>query len=309
MPFYTTLIPGKPLLVPGKASHLGLWVRASSDWGRVVYFLRDAKGERWISVGAKSAWNGDDTPGASSFNFDGWRYLRFEMPANSPYDCFYEKGTTWWGPYGSGDGSAATSAGNELAWDWSGPGGGGDGIVDLPVKLEKIVVERRTHAMYVNDPRPAAAEDVLLGSLYAEYAREEDKGIEAVALSRLRMPLPEKAPEMKNTIAELAACGVLPPTEIAKITVPVQEADGKRCHVHFTPVEGAVSYEVWASAYENGLGALPLGKNWTGSGGLITGLRRDTDFYLFVVYRNKDGETSTPSRPFKINLKDTFAMK
>src|SRR5262249_46786362 len=56
MPFYTTLMPAKPIVIPGKASHLGLWARAASDWGRVVYCLRDAKGERWISVGQKGEW-------------------------------------------------------------------------------------------------------------------------------------------------------------------------------------------------------------------------------------------------------------
>src|SRR5262249_40228374 len=75
MPFYTTLVPQKPLVIPGKASHLGLWVKAASDWGRVVYCLKDAKGERWLSVGKKGEWNVDDTHNWSAFNFDGWRYL------------------------------------------------------------------------------------------------------------------------------------------------------------------------------------------------------------------------------------------
>ena len=61
MPFYTTLVPPTPIVIPGKASHLGLWVKAASDWGRVVYSLRDAKGERWISIGKKDEWNVDDT--------------------------------------------------------------------------------------------------------------------------------------------------------------------------------------------------------------------------------------------------------
>ncbi len=73
MPFYTTLTPAKPLAIPGKASHLGLWVKAASDWGRVVYCLRDAKGERWLSVGKKGEWNVDDVHSWSAFNFDGWR--------------------------------------------------------------------------------------------------------------------------------------------------------------------------------------------------------------------------------------------
>jgi len=83
-------VPARPIVIPGKASHLGLWVRASSDWGRVVYCLKDAKGERWISVGQKGEWNVDDTHCWSQFCFDGKRYLRFELPGNAPYDLFHE---------------------------------------------------------------------------------------------------------------------------------------------------------------------------------------------------------------------------
>jgi len=148
MPWYTCLVPKKPIEIPGKASHLGLWVNAASDWGRVVYCLRDAKDQRWISTGTRAQWHCDDTHQWSSFCFDGWRYLRFELPSNLPYDNFREMGSTWWGHYGPGD-----------------------GIVALPLRLEKIIVERRTHAMYVNDPQPADKRDVLLADLIAEYER------------------------------------------------------------------------------------------------------------------------------------------
>ncbi len=70
-----------------------------------------------------------------------------------------------------------------------------------------------------------------------------------------------------------------------------------------------MTYDVWASAYASGLDALCLGRNWKESGGLVTGLRRDTDFYLFVTYTDKNGNKSKPSRPFKINLLDTFGIK
>ena len=150
MPWYSILKPAKPVVIPGKAAALGLWVKAASDWGRVVYVLRDAKGERWYSIGTKDEWNCNDPHGWSSFNFDGWRYLRFEMPASSEYDSFREFGTTWWGSHN------------------------GDGVVDLPLTLEKIFVERRTHVMYVNDIQPANPADVLLGDLVAEYATPFD---------------------------------------------------------------------------------------------------------------------------------------
>jgi hypothetical protein len=164
MPFYTSLVPARPIALAGKPSHLGLWARAASDWGRVVYCLRDAQGERWLSVGKKDEWNGYDTPGASAFNFDGWRYLRFELPGNQPWDCFRDAGSTWWGYFGQGD-----------------------GIVDLPLTLEKIIVERRTHVIKLDTLEPANPADVLLGDLYVEYARDADRSEEAVRLSRVRM--------------------------------------------------------------------------------------------------------------------------
>src|SRR5256886_13515763 len=70
MPWYSVLKPKQPLVIAGKPAALGLWVKASSDWGRVVYCLRDAKGERWLSAGTKDQWNCNDVHGWSAFNFD-----------------------------------------------------------------------------------------------------------------------------------------------------------------------------------------------------------------------------------------------
>lgn len=175
MPFYTTLFPAGPLALPGKPSAIGLWVRAASDWGRVVYCLRDAHGEKWLSVGKKDEWNVDDVHCWSQFCFDGWRYLRFELPGNAPYDGYREAGTSFWGPYGSASGQA-------------------DAIVDLPLALEKIIVERRTHVISGTEQVPVSNDDVLLGALYAEYEKADDKTDEAIRLSRLRMQVPAAAP-------------------------------------------------------------------------------------------------------------------
>jgi hypothetical protein len=290
MPFYTTLIPARPVVIPGKASHLGLWVNASSDWGRVVYCLRDAKGERWVSIGPKGAWNNDDIHSWSSFNFDGWRYLRFELPACSPYDQFREAGTTWWGSYSEGD-----------------------KIPDLPLSLEKIIVERRTHALYVNDPQPTSPNDVLLGGLHAEYETPADKTQQAVELSRLRMTVPTGMPELDNPIQRLEAAGVSPGVEITNITVPLHDSDGTRCTVQFTTASNAASYEIWASPYRDGRGAVKVADKITKSGALARGFTPDTDFYLFVMYYADFGKKvikpSKPSQPFQINLKDTFSQK
>ena len=286
MPFYTTLVPQRPVSIPGKASHLGLWVRASSDWGRVVYSLRDARGERWISVGKKNEWNGDDVHSWSYFCFDGWRYLRFELPANSPWDAYRENGSTWWGAVP-----------------------GGDGIVDLPLTLEKIIVERRTRVMHVNDPQPANTDDVLLGDLYAEYAAPADASSEALRLSRLRMPVPSDAPELGNPIEALMQTGTANATTLTYVDMPAHEFDGTRCHVFFEEIKGVKTYDIWASPYIDGRGAVQLGKDWPGPGRLVQGLRPDTDFYLFVVCFWADGRHSKPSAPLKINLTPAFAFK
>lgn len=286
MPFFTTLVPKKPVVIPGKASHLGLWVNAASDWGRVVYCLRDAKGERWLSIGPKGAWNNDDMHSWSSFNFDGWRYLRFELPACSPFDLFREAGSTWWGNFGTGD-----------------------RIPDLPLTLEKLIVERRTHAMYVNDPQPTSTNDVMLGGLLAEYETPDNKTEKAVELSRLRMPIPTGVPELDNPIQRFEDNGVAAAVEITDIVVPLHESDGTKCNVQFTTVTNAVSYELWASPYPDGRGAVKLSSQIKASGALARGFTPDTDFYLFVIYTDSGKKSSKPSKAFHINLKDTFSQK
>lgn len=285
VPYYSVLTPPQPIAIPGKASHLGLWVKGSSDWGRVVYFVRDAQGEQWINVGTRGAWNCDDLHSWMSFNFDGWRYLRMELPSNGAHDRFREGGSAWWGPYSSGDGN-----------------------IDLPLKLEKVVVERRTHVMYVDGPEPADRSDVLLGDLFAEYETAADSTPEAVRIAAVRMSVPE-VNGLGNPIAELSATGAGAPLTIERITLPPQEADGTQCYVHFPKADGATQYDVWASPYADGRGALQLGKAWKEPGGLIRGLRPNRDFYLYVTYTTSDGKTSKPSAPLKINLVDFFGMK
>lgn len=285
MPYYTTIEPAASVVIPGKASHLGLWVHAASDWGRVVYVVRDAKDEKWLSVGTKEEWNNDDIHGWSAFCFDGWRYVKFELPSSAPYDNFREYGTSWWGHYG------------------------GDGVVDLPLKLEKVIIERRNKVVYCADLVDAKPDDVLLGDLYAEYADAASRGEEAVRLSRLRMSVPKDVPPLSNPIAEFAATGVGAPTKVLGVKDPEREYDGTRCHVNFEPVAGAKSYDIWVSPYADGRGALQLGTGWTESGKLITELRPGIEFFAFVVYTDKDGAISKPSAPLAFKLVDRFGYK
>src|SRR5260370_41729182 len=93
-------------------------------------------------------------------------------------------GTTFWGHYGPGD-----------------------GIVDYPLTLEKIIVERRTHVIAGTELVPASADDVLLGGLYAEYESAADKTPEAVRQAQLRMPLPAGVPELANPLKQYTEPG------------------------------------------------------------------------------------------------------
>jgi hypothetical protein len=283
MPWYAVLKPKAALEIPGKAAALGVWVKANSDWGRVVYSLRDAKGERWVSIGTKDDWNCNDVHGWSMFAFDGWRYLRFELPGHSEYDSFREFGTTWWGSYG------------------------GDGIVDLPLKMDKLIVERRTHVLYVNDIQPANPADVLLGELIAEYATPFNATKDAVALNKVRMTLPLGSADLPNPIAGMAA-NPLAPVTLQGVKMPDWGYDGTSAHVNFTETPDAAGYEVWVAAYPDGRGAVVLGRP-AKSGTQVYGFRPAMKLYLWVTYKDKEGKVSKPSNRLEIELIDAFGMK
>jgi len=282
MPYYTVLKPAKAIAIPGKAAALGVWVKAHSDWGRVVYCLRDAKGERWISIGTKDQWNCNDPHAWAQFNFDGWRYLRFELPSNSEYDAYREFGSTWWGSYH------------------------GDNIVDLPLTLEKVIVERRSHVMYVNDIQPANPEDTLLGSLIAEYATPFDVTPEAVKLNQVRMLL-SGVNNLPNPIAEMAK-NELAPVTLKGVRPPDWGYDGTTGMVDFTETPEASGYQVWVAAYLDGRGAVTLA-NPTKSGQQMYGLRPAMKLYLWVTYKTKDGKQSKPSNRLEVEMVDAFGEK
>ncbi len=284
MPWYNVLTPAKPVVLGGAPSALGLWVKGASDWGRVIYVLRDAKGEKWTSIGTQDQWNCDDVHSWSAFNFDGWRYVRFELPGHTGYDSFRKHGTTWW------------------------RSDGGDGIVDLPLTLESIIVEQRSHVLYVNDVQPAAGAAVEFGKLYAEYTTPEDATPEAVRISKLRQPLPKGEAELPNPIARLLKEGQAPPTAIAKLAAPLEHDDGTTVHVHFQEVAGAKAHHVWVSAHADGRGALDVTPQGARSGVLVGGLRPGV-FYFWVSYVDAQNRPSRPSAAASATLKDTFQQR
>jgi hypothetical protein len=285
MPWYNVLAPRKPVVLAGAPAALGLWVKGASDWGRVIYVMRDAKGEKWTSIGTQDQYNCDDVHSWSAFNFDGWRYLRFELPGHTGYDNFRKHGTTWW------------------------RSDGGDGVVDLPLTLENIIVEQRSHLLYVNDVKKATSDTVHFGKLFIEYAAPEDAADEAVRLSRLRQPLPAGAAALPNPIAELQRDGVGPLTAVTKLVPPLEHNDGTTVHVHFQEVAGAKKHFVWVSAHADGREAVNMTPDGAKSGVLVTGLRPALKLYFWVSYQDAKDKPSKPSPAREATLVDTFSEK
>ena len=281
MPYCTVLHPERPVVLPGRPSHLTLEAAAASDWGRVVYVLRDAKGGKWVSAGTPGTYNNDDTPGASVFNFDGRRLLRFELPGHLDWDRYRTRGTTWWGS------------------------SEGDGVVHYPLALEKIILERRAKAMYVNSLEPARPDPVVLGDLHVEYETPEAM----TAGPAIRRPAPPEPATPFNPIAELAAQGTLPPTEILRVDEPDHYYDGTRGIFHFREAPDAARYDILLSGSPDGTNAVKLGAGLKGSGQLVRGFKANTTFYAFVVYYDRGGAVSRPSEPFAFRLEDRFGNK
>jgi len=285
MPWYNVLKPAKPITLAGAPSHLGLWVKGNSDWGRFIYRLKDAKGEVWTSIGAKDDWNCDDVHSWSSFNFDGWRYLRFELPGHLGWDNYRRIGTTWW------------------------RSDNGDGVVDLPLQIENIIVEQRTHIIYVNDVQPVPGNQVSFGKMMVEYEKPFDATPEAVRLSKLRMPLPKGNFDLPNPIKEMETAGTGEPTKILKLRQPTHYYDGTRIHVDFTEVPDAKAHYIWVSAHADGRGAINMTPGGAKSGLLVTGLRPAIKLSFWVVYQTADGKMSKPSPVHTEVLVDEFKEK
>ena len=283
MPYYTCLTMKKPVEIPGKAAALRLDVKAASDWGRVVFVLKDANGRRYYSCGQKGQWNADDMEGNSAFCFDGWRRLRIALPANSPWDGFRESGFASWG----------SDAPKEPA--------------ALPLAIEKVFVERRCGVMCGNDfLRFDHDTPVLLGALHAEYESEADKGAEAIRLSKLRIPATAVA-QLPNPVAEIAKTATLPAGKVLSVKDPATWFDGTNGDFAFELPEEAVSWDLWVAPSKDGRGALKLGNALKKNPCNVSGFLAGQTFHAFLVWHDKTGNLSKPSEPFEFKLEDHFA--
>jgi hypothetical protein len=166
MPMYAVLAHKKGIPVPGTPTEIGLWVNGNSAWGRLMFELEDASGQRWVSLGAQQAkapnpwgekdipedmlakfpnpgineWNTDDNWGISRINFDGWRYLAMPLPGNYPGEQY-----KW--PINS-------------QWRWD-----KDGVVHYPLSFRKLIVELPEKTLHVKTFAPVTRPEIYLKDL------------------------------------------------------------------------------------------------------------------------------------------------
>jgi hypothetical protein len=173
LPMYSVLAHKQGVVLPGEPTEIGLLVHGNGAWGRVIFELEDAAGQRWTSIGARggeptrwmadwmsaaeleaaknlriSDWNTNDPWQASRINFEGWRWLRFPLPGNYPGERYH-----W--PYGS---------------DWKYTG---DGIVRYPLRFRKLILELPEKTLYLKEYLPAPRPEIYLKDLAVTYRPPE----------------------------------------------------------------------------------------------------------------------------------------
>jgi len=282
---YGKLKPKAPIVIPGKASALGMWVKGNSSWGRIAYRLRDARGELWTSTGTRDQWNCDDQRSWTELCFESWRYLSFPLPGNAPWDSFREMDTVWWGS-------------------------DKEGVVDLPLTLEAVFVEARNEAIYLGKMTTIPDRTYKLAGLRAEYLDESHAGEKAVARYSLRKKIPDWKGPQDNRIETMRRNGTTEGPEITGFEEPGHWADGRRMHIRFKQEEG-YTYHLYLSLYPDGRGAERIhGRKWQISDNdLIFNLVPERALYLFLTRVDKAGKESKPSKPFKLITHDHFMEK
>jgi hypothetical protein len=174
LPMYSELTHKQPVEIPGKPTEIGLMVNGNGGWGRILFELEDAGGQRWTSIGAAMKgeatrwmadwmsekelaemktisagdWNTNDPWQRSRINFEGWRYMRFPLPGNYPGEGYH-----W--PYSS-------------QWKYT-----GDGVVKYPLKLKKLIVELPEKTLQITNYAPVPRAEIYLKDLMVTYDAPE----------------------------------------------------------------------------------------------------------------------------------------
>ena len=170
LPMVSALVAKTPIELPGQPGEIGIWVDGNSGWGRVIYELEDASGQKWISIGASQTgevsewmldwlpaefaksgkqhatqadWNTNDVFGVSSINFDGWRYVQFALPGNYP--------------------------GEKNPWpansQWRSDK---DGAVHYPLKLTRLIFELPENVLKLTSYEPVKDQTIRVKNLTVE---------------------------------------------------------------------------------------------------------------------------------------------
>jgi hypothetical protein len=174
LPMYSVFAHKTGVEIPGTPTEIGLMVNGNGGWGRIIFELEDAGGQRWTSIGAPMSgeatrwmadwmsekelaamkdmkvgdWNTNDPWQRSRINFEGWRYLRFPLPGNYPGEGYH-----W--PYSS-------------QWKHT-----GDGVMKYPLTFKKLIVEIPEKALYLTKFAPVPRADIYVKDLMVTYESPE----------------------------------------------------------------------------------------------------------------------------------------
>ena len=173
LPMYSVLKHKRGVEIPGAPTQIGLMVHGNGGWGRVIFELEDASGQRWISIGAEQPgkpprqWmaalmdddefeklqtsnvcdaNTDDVWQRSYVNFEGWRYIQLPLPGNYPGEGYH-----W--PYSS-------------QWRHD-----GDGVVKYPLRFKNLIITLPEKYLYLKEYREVERPEIYLKDLMVTYQR------------------------------------------------------------------------------------------------------------------------------------------
>lgn len=167
---YSVLSHKQGIEIPGEPTEIGLMIHGNGGWGRVIFELEDASGQRWISIGAEqggppmpwmadwlkpeefaklktsnlSDWNSDDAWGRSFVDHDGWRFVSFPLPGQYPGEGYHWPKNSQWRA-------------------------SGDGVVKYPLRFKKLVLTMPEKVLYLTQYIPPPRYEIYLKDLKVTY--------------------------------------------------------------------------------------------------------------------------------------------
>jgi hypothetical protein len=168
------------LKIEGEPTEIALSVKGNFGFGRVIFELSDASGQKWISIGAarrqdkpnrwiedwlgkeefskiegafQSDWSTNDSFGRSFINFEGWRLMTFSLPGNYPGEGYHWPDSSQW------------------FYD-------GDGIVHYPLKVEALIFTAPENVLKFTNYAPPADYAFRVRELRAGYRPVSEIGPE-----------------------------------------------------------------------------------------------------------------------------------